>query len=74
MSYMEQKEMTVEFDSLANTPKEIATELNDIKLILLSIAFKLEEEERKQLFEELSPVKSKGMQQWLANLKKVDIS
>lgn len=72
MSYIQQKEMTIQFDSSAKSAQEIGQELNDIKMILLSIACKLEEDERKQLYDELNPVKSKGMQQWLNNLKLAD--
>ncbi|MGK0667128.1 hypothetical protein [Serratia marcescens] len=66
---LEKKEMTIKFDSKSGKTSEIASELNDIKLILLSLAFKLDEEVRAQLINELSEIESEGIQQWVSNLK-----
>ncbi|MBH2708464.1 hypothetical protein I5L19_23990 [Serratia marcescens] len=61
--------MTIKFDSKSGKTSEIASELNDIKLILLSLAFKLDEDVRAQLINELSEIESEGIQQWVSNLK-----
>lgn len=66
---LEKKEMTIKFDSKSGKTSEIASELNDIKLILLSLAFKLDEDVRAQLINELSEIESEGIQQWVSNLK-----
>ncbi|MGY5464271.1 hypothetical protein [Citrobacter koseri] len=69
MSQLKFQELTVEFNSNANTPEQIGNELNDLKNILLSIAFKLDEDSRKQIIKELSVINSPGLQEWLGNLK-----
>lgn len=66
---MEIRETTIKFDSKAGNATEIAGELNDIKLILLSVAFKLDEQSRTQLITELSDVQSDSVKQWVTNLK-----
>ncbi|MDM3440475.1 MULTISPECIES: hypothetical protein [Citrobacter] len=69
MSQMEYKELTIEFNSSAGTSEQVANELNDLKNILLSVAFKLDEDARKQIIKELSAIESPGLQEWLGNLK-----
>lgn len=66
------QETTVQFDSKTGNTSEIAQELNDIKLLLLTIAYKLGENERRQLAKELSDIKSESISQWVANLKLAD--
>ncbi|ATX92796.1 hypothetical protein [Citrobacter portucalensis] len=66
---MEYKELTIEFNSSAGTSEQVANELNDLKNILLSVAFKLDEDARKQIIKELSAIESPGLQEWLGNLK-----
>jgi hypothetical protein len=66
---LELKDIKIKFDSKSGKTSEIANELNEIKLILLTIAFKLEEEDRAQLITELSEINSDGIQQWVSNLK-----
>ncbi|MDR4899096.1 hypothetical protein RF656_20470 [Yersinia kristensenii] len=63
------KDMNIQFDSKTGKTSEIAKELNDIKLILLLVAFKLDEQGRKQLITELSDIESESVQQWVSNLK-----
>lgn len=69
MSQMDYKKLTVEFNSHTGTSVEVANELNDLKQILLSIAFKLDVDARKQIIKELSVIESPGLQEWLGNLK-----
>ena len=69
MSQMDYKNLTVTFNSHAGTPEQAANELNDLKQILLSIAFKLDVDARKQIIKELSVIESPGLQEWLGNLK-----
>ncbi|MEH3581088.1 hypothetical protein POW01_18805 [Enterobacter cloacae] len=69
MSQMDYKKLTVEFNSRTGTSVEVANELNDLKQILLSIAFKLDVDARKQIIKELSVIESPGLQEWLGNLK-----
>lgn len=45
--------------------------MNDIKMILLSIALKLDSEGRQQIIKELSDIKSPSVQQWVSNLKEL---
>jgi hypothetical protein len=66
---MDYKKLTVEFNSRTGTSVEVANELNDLKQILLSIAFKLDVDARKQIIKELSVIESPGLQEWLGNLK-----
>ena len=66
---IEIRETTIKFDSKARNATEISGELNDIKLILLSVAFKLDEQSRSQLISELSDVQSDSVKQWVTNLK-----
>lgn len=66
---IEIQETTLKFDSKVGKTSEIANELNDIKLILFSIACKLDEESRAQLITELSDIKSDSVSQWVSNLK-----
>lgn len=66
------QETTVQFDSKTGKTSEIAQELNDIKIILFTIACKLGEKERHQLVKELSDIKSESISQWVGNLKLAD--
>ncbi|HHG8785726.1 TPA: hypothetical protein ACPYVZ_001155 [Citrobacter sedlakii] len=58
----------IQFNTKNQNPKEIADEMNDIKMILLSIALKLDDEGRQQVIKELSEIKSPAIQQWVNNL------
>lgn len=66
---IEIRETTINFDSKAQNATEISGELNDIKLILLSVAFKLDEQSRSQLISELGDIQSDSVKQWVTNLK-----
>lgn len=66
------QETTIKLDSKTGKTSEIAQELNDIKLILLTIACKLGEKERRQLVNELSDISSESISQWVENLKLAD--
>ncbi|HCJ6320156.1 TPA: hypothetical protein NU606_000645 [Citrobacter sedlakii] len=57
----------IQFNTKNQNPKEIADEMNDIKMILLSIALKLDDEGRQQVIKELSEIKSPAIQQWVNN-------
>lgn len=74
MSQMEYKKLTITFNSNASTPEKTANELNDLKNILLSIAFKLDKDSRAQIINELSVIESPGLQEWLVNLKMAENS
>ncbi|HHH0288234.1 TPA: hypothetical protein ACPZMX_002778 [Yersinia enterocolitica] len=63
------RDLIIKLSSKTGKTSEIANELNDIKLIMLAIAYKLGEQEREQLINELSDIKSESVQQWVSNLK-----
>jgi hypothetical protein len=66
---IELKDSTIGFNSNHSSNESIGKELNDIKMILLSIAMKLDEPERNQLATELSEIDSPAIKQWVHNLK-----
>ncbi|EBI6254318.1 hypothetical protein LE640_001639 [Salmonella enterica] len=66
---MDEVSAKVQFNSKKESLKEVADELNDIKMILLSVALKLDNEGRQQIIKELSQIDSPSIQQWVGNLK-----
>ncbi|EIN8656136.1 TPA: hypothetical protein MNC29_001242 [Citrobacter freundii] len=66
---MDEISAKVQFNSKKESLNEVADELNDIKMILLSIALKLDNEGRQQIIKELSQIDSPSIQQWVGNLK-----
>jgi hypothetical protein len=68
---MESSEHNFTFTSSTATPESTASEINDLKTIVLAIALKLDPSSRKQLIAELSEVDNKPMQEWVANLKQI---
>lgn len=66
---MDEISAKVQFNSKKENLKEVADELNDIKMILLSVALKLDNEGRQQIIKELSQIDSPSIQQWVGNLK-----
>lgn len=66
----ETQQAQIEFESKADNAPDIAKEINDLKLIMLCIAFKLDESSRSQLIKELSGIDSGSIQQWISNLKR----
>ncbi|HBI3683998.1 hypothetical protein ACTS3D_25850 [Citrobacter freundii] len=66
---MDEISAKVQFNSKKESLKEVADELNDIKMILLSVALKLDNEGRQQIIKELSQIDSPSIQQWVGNLK-----
>ncbi|EAM6311205.1 hypothetical protein KY151_002600 [Salmonella enterica] len=61
----------IQFNTKNQNLKEVADEMNDIKMILLSVALKLDSEGRQQIIKELSDIKSPSAQQWVSNLKEL---
>ncbi|EEV4837092.1 hypothetical protein ACE2DQ_003695 [Salmonella enterica] len=61
----------IQFNTKNQNLKEVADEMNDIKMILLSAALKLDSEGRQQIIKELSDIKSPSVQQWVSNLKEL---
>lgn len=57
------------FNADANTPKSIANELTDIKLIMFAIACKLGEADRKDLINGLSSIQSPRIAEWLKTFR-----
>lgn len=47
----------IQFNTKNQNLKEVADEMNDIKMILLSVALKLDSEGRQQIIKELSDIK-----------------
>ncbi|BEJ33054.1 hypothetical protein ACTM7X_08020 [Citrobacter braakii] len=66
---MDEISAKVQFNSKKESLNEVADELNDIKMILLSVALKLDNEGRQQIIKELSQIDSPSIQQWVGNLK-----
>ncbi|HBV7989239.1 hypothetical protein [Citrobacter freundii] len=66
---MDEISAKIQFNSKKESLKEVADELNDIKMILLSVALKLDNEGRQQIIKELSHIESPSIQQWVGNLK-----
>ncbi|MEM5491284.1 hypothetical protein [Enterobacter cloacae] len=62
-------EKTIGMNSDANTPKQIVDELNDIKFIMLVIACKLGEDERKDIISALSSSQSPRIVEWLKTFR-----
>lgn len=60
---------TIGMSSDASTPKHIADELNDIKYIMLVIACKLGEDERKDIIRALSTSQSPRIDKWLKTFR-----
>ncbi|EBX9481578.1 hypothetical protein I4Y03_002542 [Salmonella enterica subsp. enterica serovar Abony] len=61
----------IQFNTKNQSLKEVADEMNDIKMILLSVALKLDSEGRQQIIKELSDINSPSVQQWVNNLKEL---
>ncbi|EBX4346876.1 hypothetical protein DRY65_19665 [Salmonella enterica subsp. enterica serovar Halle] len=61
----------IQFNTKNQSLKEVADEMNDIKMILLSVALKLDSEGRQQIIKELSDINSPSVQQWVSNLKEL---
>lgn len=59
----------ISLNANANTPTNIVEELLDIKLIMLAIACKLGEEERKDLINGLSSIQSPRIAKWLETFR-----
>ncbi|MFQ6285602.1 hypothetical protein ACLMPM_09390 [Yersinia enterocolitica] len=68
---MEVKESTFKFTTNAASTEDIIKEINDIKLIILAVSLKLDENSRTQLAKELSEVDSPAINQWVLNLSSV---
>ncbi|CNE43805.1 hypothetical protein [Yersinia intermedia] len=68
---MEVKESTFTFTTKATSTEDIIKEINDIKLIILAVSLKLDENSRTQLVKELSEVDSPAIKQWVLNLSSV---
>ena len=60
---MDEISAKVQFNSKKESLNEVADELNDIKMILLSVALKLDNEGRQQIIKELSQIDSPSIQQ-----------
>ncbi|MDI6634379.1 hypothetical protein [Pantoea dispersa] len=66
-----EKNATFSFRSKAGSADEIQSELNDMKVILLAIALKLEGDARSQLIKELNTIQSDTIKQWTQNLSSI---
>ncbi|AUO64114.1 hypothetical protein WM46_04715 [Citrobacter freundii complex sp. CFNIH2] len=60
---------TISMNSDASTSKHIVDELNDIKFIMLVIACKLGEDERKDIISALSSIQSPRIGEWLKTFR-----
>lgn len=67
-----EKEVQVNFSTAGTSLGGLAQEVNDMKMILLSIAVKLDEQSRKQLIKELSGIQRPAVQQWVNSLAELD--
>ncbi|HCC75515.1 MAG TPA: hypothetical protein DEQ42_07320 [Shigella sp.] len=68
---MEEIQTTFNFDSPANSPQQISQQINDLKMIMLSIACKISENDRNQIIKELSSLNNPNIQQWVDNLSTI---
>ncbi|PJD09535.1 hypothetical protein [Enterobacter bugandensis] len=66
---MDEIKATVRFNTKNESINDLANEINDLKLILLSISMKLDNQSRAQIVKELSAVDSPAIQQWISHIK-----
>lgn len=66
---MEEIKASLQFNTQNENLDDLANEINDLKLILLSISMKLNHESRAQIVKELSVIDSPAIQQWVSHIK-----